>query len=170
MKKHSGMRPHDILILLKIALYKHQSWLMKDLARDLRISPSENSESVNRSAQAALLSQDKRSLMRMALLEFLQFGLPYAFPQKPGAVVRGIPTAHSAPPLNAIIQSDENYVWPSSRGTMRGQAIEPLYKSVPQAIEKDSQLYEMLALVDAVRVGKARERELAVRELGKRIA
>jgi hypothetical protein len=170
MKKHSGMRPHDILILLKIALYKHQSWLMKDLARDLRISPSEISESVNRSAQAALLSQDKRSLMRMALLEFLQFGLPYAFPQKPGAVVRGIPTAHSAPPLNAIIQSDENYVWPSSRGTMRGQAIEPLYKSVPQAIEKDSQLYEMLALVDAVRVGKARERELAVRELGKRIA
>lgn len=164
------MRPHDILVLLKIAAYKHQPWLMKDLAHDLGISASEISESVNRSMQAALLSPDKKSLMRRALLEFLQHGLPYVFPQKPGALVRGIPTAHSAPPLKALIQSDENYVWPFSKGTVRGQSIEPLYRSVPKAIQKDSLLYEMLALVDALRVGKTREREMAANELSKRVA
>ena len=91
------------------------------------------------------------------------------FPQQPGAVVRGIPTAHSAPPLNKIIQSTEHYVWPSAKGTLRGQSIVPLYPSVVEAVQKDKELHELLALVDAIRVGKARERELAINELQNRI-
>lgn len=169
MKKHSGMRPHDILILLKIAAWQGPQWLMKDLAQELGISPSEVSESIHRSAQAGLLSADKKQLMRSALMEFLQYGLAYVFPQKPGALVRGVPTAHSAPPLAGMIQSEENYVWPSAKGEIRGQAIEPLYKSVVKAISRDPLLYELLALVDAVRVGRVREKELAVEQLKKRI-
>jgi len=169
MKKHSGMRPHDIVILLKIAAKGTQNWLMKDLAVELGISPSEVSESINRSVQAGLLSNDKKRLMRSALLEFLQYGLSYVFPQRPGALVRGIPTAHSAPPLNKLIQSDELYVWQSAKGNSRGQAIEPLYSSVVVAIEKDSKLYELLALVDALRVGRVREKQLAIEELRKRM-
>lgn len=168
MKKHSGMRPHDIVILLKIAAKGSQNWLMKDLAIELGISASEVSESINRSAQAGLLAKDKKRLMRSAILEFLQYGLPYVFPQQPGALVRGIPTAHSAPPLDKLIQSTELYVWPSAKGNARGQAIEPLYKSVVNAIEKDSNLYELLALVDALRVGRVREKQLAMEELKKR--
>ena len=49
MKKHSGMRPQDIVILLKIATYGDNNWYMKDIANDLFISPSEVSESLNRS-------------------------------------------------------------------------------------------------------------------------
>ncbi|MBL7877930.1 MAG: hypothetical protein JNL53_19855 [Cyclobacteriaceae bacterium] len=162
------MRPHDIVILLKIAAKGSQNWLMKDLAIELGISASEVSESINRSAQAGLLAKDKKRLMRSAILEFLQYGLPYVFPQQPGALVRGIPTAHSAPPLDKLIQSTELYVWPSAKGNARGQAIEPLYKSVVNAIEKDSNLYELLALVDALRVGRVREKQLAMEELKKR--
>lgn len=169
MKKHSGMRPHDIVILLKIAAKGAQHWLMKDLAVELSISAGEVSESINRSVQGGLLSKDKKRLMRSALLEFLQYGLSYVFPQQPGALVRGIPTAHSAPPLDKLIQSGELYVWPSAKGTSRGQAIEPLYKSVVKAIEKDSKLYELLALADALRVGRVREKQLAIEELKKRV-
>lgn len=163
------MRPHDIVILLKIAAKGSQNWLMKDLAIELGISASEVSESINRSVQAGLLAKDKKRLMRSALLEFLQYGLTYVFPQQPGALARGIPTAHSAPPLNKFIESNELYVWPSAKGNARGQAIEPLYSSVVTAIEKDKLLYELLALVDALRVGRVREKQLAMEELTKRL-
>jgi len=163
------MRPHDILILLKIAAKGQQEWLMKDLAIELGISASEVSESINRSVQAGLLLADKRKLMKSALLEFLQHGLAYVFPQQPGAIVRGVPTAHSAPPLSNMVESNEPYVWPSAKGNLRGQAIEPLHKSVAKAVLKDKKLYELLALVDAIRVGRVREKQIAVEELKKRI-
>jgi hypothetical protein len=40
---------------------------------------------------------------------------------------------------------------------------------VPKAVAHDDALYELLALVDAVRDGRARERELAVKELTARL-
>jgi predicted transcriptional regulator len=169
MKKHSGMRPHDIVILLKIAAKGLQPWLMKDLSQELNISASEISESLNRSAIAGLISQNKKRLMKLAILDFLEHGLKYVYPQQPGALVRGIPTAHSAPPLNNFIISEEPYVWPYGKGKVRGQSIVPLYPSVVDAVLQDEKLYELLALVDAVRVGRAREKEIAIKELKSRI-
>ena len=169
MKKHNGMRPHDILILLKIAAKGTQSWYMKDLSAELEISASEVSDSINRSVFAGLLAQDKTRLMHSALLEFLEHGLRYVFPQQPGALVRGLPTAHSAAPLNSLIQSEEPYVWPYGKGSVRGQAIEPLHPKVPEACLKDPDFYVLVALCDALRVGRTRERQLAAQELKKRI-
>jgi len=169
MKKHSGMRPHDIAVLLKIASKGDEQWLMKDIAYELSISPSEVSESINRSTISGLLSPDKKKLKKLSFLEFLKYGLPYVYPQQLGAIVRGVPTAHSGPPLNEIIISNEPYVWPSGKGTVRGQSIEPLYPKAIEAIEKDNKLYQMLSLIDAIRVGKAREKEIAYQELEKLI-
>lgn len=169
MKEHRGMRPQDIVVLLKIASKEKVQWLVKDIAADLGISQSEVSESLHRSAQAGLISKNKRMLMKNALLDFLKYGLKYVYPQHPGSITRGIPTAHSAPPLNKEIVSEEIYVWPFAEGKVRGQRIEPLHKSVPLASLKDKKLYELLALTDALRVGKARERTIAIEELEKRI-
>ena len=82
-----------------------------------------------------------------------------------------MPTAHSALPLSKEIVSEANdqYVWPSGDGTVRGQAIEPLYKSVPYAVSKDPELHQLLALIDALRVGRARERQIAGDELRRRL-
>ena len=52
---------------------------------------------------------------------------------------------------------------------MRGLAITPLYKGLPKACQKDEQLYKLLASIDILRVGKVRERELALKELTKEI-
>lgn len=170
MKKHNGMRPHDIIVLLKIAAKGSESWLMKDLAHELSISASEVSESLHRSAFAGLISNNKRNLMISGLLEFLQYGLKYAFPQQPGALVRGMPTAHSAKPMSEFISSSEAVVWPYAKGKTRGQAIEPLYQGVPEACMRDKSLYELVALTDALRIGKARERALALEELKRRLS
>lgn len=163
------MRPHDIVILLKIAAKGNSKWFLKDLANELNISNSEVSESLNRSKFAGLLSADKQSLMKNALLDFLQYGLKYVFPQKPGAITRGMATAHSAPPLDMVISGEETYVWPWAHGQTRGQSIEPLHKSVPDACTKDKELYGLLALTDAIRVGRIREQSLALEELKNRI-
>jgi predicted transcriptional regulator len=169
MKKHSGMRPQDIVVLHKIVTFKSESWLMKDISTGLNMSASEVSESLNRSSIAGLLDQKKKKLFGKAFLEFLVHGLKYVYPQQPGALVRGIPTAHSAPPLNKLIQSQDEYVWPHSKGTMRGQLIEPLYAPTIDACLNDYNLYELLALTDALRIGKVREVELAKKELTKKI-
>jgi hypothetical protein len=48
---------------------------------------------------------------------------------------------------------------------MRGVAFAPLYKMAPIAALRDPVLYEQLALIDAIRDGRARERQLAEQEL-----
>lgn len=169
MKKHSGMRPHDIVILLKIAVKGKSPWFMKDLAYELNISASEVSESINRSVIANLISSNKKRLMVLALLDFLEHGLKYVYPQKPGALVRGLPTAHSAPPLNKDINSNDPFVWPFAEGKVRGQAIEPLHPNVPKACLNDPEFYELMALCDSLRVGRAREKNIAMQELKNRL-
>jgi len=161
MKKHNGMRPQDIVVLLKISLWEERSWYIKDLAASIRLSQSETSESIHRSVYAGLLAEDQRTVMRHTLLDFLRFGLRVVFPQRPGTMQRGVPTAHAAPPLRAHIASELAYVWPSARGQVQGLAIEPLYRTVPEAALADPDLYALLALCDALRVGRRREINLA---------
>jgi hypothetical protein len=60
-------------------------------------------------------------------------------------------------------------VWPHPEGEVRGLEFSPLYKSAPNAARKDQKLYEWLALIDAVRGGRARERDLAIKELRSRL-
>lgn len=169
MKKHNGMRPQDIVILLKIVSYDNDKWLMKDLGHDLFISPSEISESLNRSVLSGLLSNNKKRVMKSALLDFLTYGIKYVFPQKPGPLVRGIKTSHSALPLSNSIMSEEVYVWPYYEGNSKGFAIEPLHPNVHKACLLDSKLYELLSLVDAIRIGSKREFNLAIAELKQRL-
>jgi len=50
-------------------------------------------------------------------------------------------------------------------------ALEPLYRSVPQSITKhpDPLFYDMLVLIDAIRIGRARERNIAIKLLKEKI-
>ncbi|MDA3823584.1 MAG: hypothetical protein PF450_13375 [Bacteroidales bacterium] len=159
------MKPQDVIVLLKIVNLKDKPWTQLTLADELFISQSEISTSIARSKYADLLHANGKSVMALAFMDFLQFGIRYVFPVKPGPMVRGVPTAHSASPLKERITSVDDYVWPSAKGQARGHSIIPLYPSVVDAVKLDTKLYEMLALVDALRVGKAREKEFAIDEL-----
>lgn len=166
--QHS-MKPQDVVVLLKVIALNNDYWQQIPLARSLKMSQSEVSQSVARSRYAGLLEDGGKIVMRQALFDFLRYGLAVVFPVKPGAVVRGVPTAHSTAPLNKEISSGEDYVWPFANGNARGHGITPLYSSVPQAVLEDEQLHALLALADALRVGKAREKKIAVQELKNRI-
>jgi len=168
-QSRNNLKPQDILILLKIVVLGKQSWFHHTIAQELGISQSEVSQSLNRSRYAGLIDASRKKVNKLAFTEFLLHGVAYAFPQQPGAIVRGVLTAHAAAPLNQIIKSDEKYVWPYAKGLERGQAIEPLYNTVVAATLADKELYELLTLVDAIRVGRIREKEIAKKELEKRI-
>ena len=103
MKKHNGMRPQDIVVLLKIISMQNQVWRNIDIANALNLSPSEVSEALNRSKIAKLIDGKKKSVNPNSFKEFLIYGLKYVFPVEPGAIVRGIPTAHSASPISENI-------------------------------------------------------------------
>ncbi len=163
------MRPQDIVILLKILCYGDTNWYSKTLANDLKLSTAEISLSLSRSVNAGLLDTDKKKVRKQALLEFITHGLQYVFPQRPGEIARGLPTALSHPFMKQHFVSEQQYVWPDAESDEKGFSMQPLYAGVPTAAKKDDKLYLILALIDVLRAGRARERKLAITELEKLI-
>jgi hypothetical protein len=167
MRAHNGMRPQDVVILLKLLTVKSNEWQYRDLASDLSISISEISESLNRSHLAGLVDESRRKVYRQSLMEFIEHGLHYVFPQAPGTMVTGVPTAHSHPYYKSKFASEMNYAWPYEGGNIRGLSILPLHNGVIRSIEEDEALYLLLASIDIIRVGRARECKEAIKQLQK---
>jgi len=186
------LRPQDIVVALKLLVSNGNPWSYSKLGEELAMSASHVFASVNRAQTSRLLdfaeilprarpvrvarpSRDRQPALprpnRSNLKEFLIHGIKYVFPVERGGPTRGIPTAEAAPPLRQHFPQDFPLppVWPYAEGSVHGNAFSPLYKNVPQAALLDQKLYELLTLVDAIRDGRAREREIAIRELSARI-
>jgi hypothetical protein len=161
-----ALRSQDVFVLAKLLSYDGGRPPIAHVAGDLGLSPSQVHASLKRLERSWLVeAQTSRPRLR-AVEEFLIHGLKYAFPVRRGEATRGMPTAHAAPPLaRLIVEGDLPPVWPDGEGEVRGVTLEPLHKAVPKAARKDPALYELLALIDAVRDGRVRERRLAEREL-----
>lgn len=168
MRPHPGLKPQDCLVLLQIVNWGDRDWLAKDLAASVGLSPAEVSFSLERSRFSRLIDESKRRVNTGLLLDFLVYGLKVVFPVRPSGMVRGVPTAWSAPPLASVIRAADPVVWSCEEGRMRGLAIEPLFPSVPKVALRDEGLHELLALTDALRIGRAREIELARKILKER--
>jgi hypothetical protein len=164
------LKPQDIVILLKLVTLGNRPWSYSGLALELGMSPSEVHSGIRRSGAARLFDTQRNVPIIRSLHEFLVHGVKYAFPPDRGQLCRGIPTGYAAPPLNSLIvpSNEPPPVWPDPDGTVRGYEFSPLYRSVPKAA-RDQALYELFALVDAIRDGRARERELAVKLLTERL-
>lgn len=165
------LKPQDVLVLLKLSVLKEAEWSYAGLAKALKMSASEVHDGIKRSTAARLYNPVTKKPNRRALEEFLVHGVKYAYPPERGGPTRGVPTAYAAHPLKEwLIQGDDlPPVWPYSEGDSTGYAFMPLFKSVPEAIQEDPQLYELLVLVDAIRDGRAREREYAADRIRERL-
>ncbi len=168
------LKPQDVVILLKLVALGGEPWTYQRLAVELSMSQSEAHAGVRRAVFAGLMSDATSAAGRpivSALKEFLVHGVRYAYPAERGALTRGMPTGYAAPPLDKLIVQPKEPppVWPFAEGSVRGYKFSPLYSSVPAAASRDPALYELLALVDAIRDGRARERSLAVQELESRL-
>ena len=162
-----NLKSQDVVILLKLVALGEGQWSYASLAADLFMSTSEVHAGIKRAVAARLFDAQRGCPLKKPLEEFLVHGLKYAFPPVHGGLTRGLPTGYAAPPLSGIISqpAESPPVWPDAEGKTRGYEFSPLYKSVPKAAVNDNALYELLAIVDAIRDGRAREREIAVKEL-----
>lgn len=152
------------------------------LAHLLCISVSEVNGAIKRLQASRLLaetfydqSRSKTMLMpiKSACEECLVYGLKYFIPVQLGGYTRGVATSYAAPGFQKliVIGTDPIPVWPYGEGDVRGVALEPLYRSVPESVVRypDPIFYELLALVDAIRSGRARERNIATKLLKERL-
>lgn len=129
------------------------------------MSVSEVHASVKRAETSRLLSRSGHDLkaIRFSLQEFIIHGVQYTFPPIIGPLSRGMATGFAGPVLKEHFMSGDGLapVWPDPEGETRGNSLQPLYHSVPAACRLDPKLYNVLTLVDALRSGTAREREMS---------
>jgi hypothetical protein len=153
------LRPHDVAVALQLVLTPDAPFTA--LQEQTGLSLGEVHNAVRRLQHARLVSGASRRAVIPALMEFLSAGVPYAFAGALGPEAPGVPTAHSAPPLSRSFRSAQKVVWPSGDGTARGHSLTPLLPAAATLPGRNPKLYRLLALVDALRVGRARERAIA---------
>jgi hypothetical protein len=169
-----SLKPQDLVVALKLAVSGVRTSYAA-LAASLGLNASEVHSAVQRAVQARLLVDTggvtvaKNSKLgnidvhKANLLEFVVHGAKYAFPAEEISVTVGVPTSHSAPVFQGVFApGSDDWVWPYAMGSCKGVGIKPLHPCVPGAALEDSQLYAALALLDALRVGRARERGFAL--------
>ncbi len=167
------LKPQDCIILLKLIANSQKEWSQRQLADSLAISLGEINAGIKRLLEAGLLRKDGSKhfiYIIRAAEEFLIYSVKYLFPGKPGEYTRGIATGIGASLFhNKIASSNADFlpVWPDAQGEQQGVALKPIYHSVPQALRNnpDQGFYELLAIIDVIRSGRARERNIAVQLL-----
>ncbi len=147
------------------------NWTFRSLATSLGLSLSQVNASIERALQSKLMAKtsgaQKPQAIKTAVAEFLVYGAKYSFPAEIGETTRGIPTGFASAVLAKEIvgSNDLPPVWTYSGGNMRGYSASPLYKTVPMAVLQDDTLYALLALFDAIRIGRVRERTIAIEKI-----
>ena len=170
------LKPQDCMLLLKLLAQQDNTRSQRELAQLLGISLSEVNAGIRRLVEAGLLRKNKQSQLipiLNAAEEFLIGGLKYMIPAKLGEYTRGMPTAYAAPLFHDLIAlgDDPVPVWPDAQGEKKGVALLPIYSSVTKSLHRhfDQEFYDLLVLVDVIRVGKARERNMAIKILKDRL-
>lgn len=168
MAKQPTLRPSDVVVACQLVLTPAEQFA--SLAKITGISAGECHNAVRRLRLARLILADERRPAGELLLRFLIEGVPFAFPPLVGSESIGVATAHSAPAFREIVASSAGYVWPAADGTARGQTLIPLYPGAVDLESRNHPLYDLLAIVDAARVGTSRIRKIAAQLLAERLA
>ena len=155
---------HSLDLVLGLRLLQGDDTL-QHLSDDLGVSISQVHASVARLRTAQLLRADSRTVNRLSFEEFLLHGARYVFAPEIGPEARGIPTAHAGPAFADHVVPTDPMVWPSPDGTMLGHALTPLYPAATRLPQTSPETYRLLTLFDALRAGRAREKNLAREQL-----
>jgi DNA-binding transcriptional ArsR family regulator len=160
----------DILVLLRLMMPAASQTTIRELDEPLQIGPSAVHRSLGSLREAGLVDSSRR-INAAQVDEFLSHSSRYLFPPRSGGETRGIPTAWAAAPLRgAVAESGLPPVWPHPRGSSRGISMAPIHKAGPDAALRSPELYELLVILDGLRMSDARIRELARRELRESLA
>lgn len=161
------MLGQDVVVALMLVARPEEGWTHAALGSETFQSASQAHAAVRRLREARLVAPEGWAVRRGALLEFLTAGLPYTFPVEPKGRTLGVATAWSHAPVQGRLglTGEEALAWPDRDGDFRGLAVAPLHAAVPRIARGDARLHAWFALVDCLRLGRARERRLAAEAL-----
>jgi len=164
------LKGQDIVVLLKLAGLRSE-WTVRSLEGDIGISRAGVHRSLQRLEAAGLYDAGMRCVNIAQAEEFLVHAVKYLFPPEMKGEARGVLTAWAASPLVDELAPQDGLppVWPDPHGQHRGIAVEPLHSSAPEISRRDPALAQKLALVDAMRMGRARDRGVAEALLSSRL-
>jgi hypothetical protein len=155
------LRPQDLVLAFHLTGLPART--QAEMAQALGLSQPEISNGLRRLRKSHLLLADSRNPVLPNLIEFCAHGVRYAFAAEPGRAKRGIPTAALAAPLKGRVRGAEGaLVWPAAKGTERATSVAPLHSCVFHAATQDPRLHRLLALLDGIRVGHSRLRQLSL--------
>jgi hypothetical protein len=170
-KIEAMLKGQDVVVLLKLIGSAEQP-PVRDLASRLCFDAAGTHRALRRLDEAGIYSAERRRVNRDAAEEFLIHAAKFSFPARWGSESRGVPTSWAAEPLKGEFANAAALppVWAYSKGTLRGLELEPLHPMAPEAALADSELWQRLALVDALRSNEsARVLQLAEKLLRERI-
>lgn len=156
----------DIVVLAKLLLAPG-NWTLRGLEEELGVPRSVAQRGLARLSQARLIEHKRGRANVLAAEELFVHGLKYLFPPVQVGEARGVPTAWAAKPLVDELAPSDSLppVWPDPLGEVRGLGIEPLHPAAPSLARKEHEVAILLGLLDALRLGDARIRELAEQRL-----
>ncbi len=165
-----ALKPQDSLLALKYWSMQAQNRRLsvRELAESIKVSIGEISKSSRRLIAAHLVVERESEFIaeKGALLEWLSYGVRYAYPMESIGYGRGMPTSWSCPRVRSdIVPPEPPIVWGAAGGKVEGSMIKPIHDSVPFAASNDELLYQAFALVEAIRGGRPRELAIARDEL-----
>ena len=168
------LKPQDTLLVLKYWSLKRsgQDSSVRSISEAIGISASEVSKGTKRLMASHLVVERAGSVFAEtgALLEWLCYGVRYAYPQESVGYGRGMATSWNCPVLKSEITPPiPPLVWPVSGGEVDGALIKPIHGSVPFAARRDEYLYRAMSLLETIRGGKPRELYIARELLNKLI-
>jgi hypothetical protein len=171
------LQPVDLVVALKLCCHADGLPVSRaESAVSLGISRRRFDDALARLVASRLASAESLRPRAHSLMEFLCAGVPYWLPAEVGAIARGMPAATSGPGLEGLgpIQLAEvgEWVWPGAPAPFDrhvGKALQPIDPIVPTAAARDQRLYELLSLLDALRIGRVRERDAARAGLSRRL-
>ena len=161
------LKPQDSLLVLKYWSLKQSgegSSSVRGISEAIGVSAGEVSKATKRLLASHLVVERSGSIFveSGALLEWLNYGIRYAYPQESVGYGRGMATSWNCPVLDSeVVPPIPPLVWPLSGGDVEGALIKPIHNSVPFAASRDKQLYCAMSLVEAIRGGKPRELSIA---------
>jgi len=157
----------DLVVLLGLLRHPASDWTVRSLADELRLPPATVQRALERLAVVRVFDAGRRRVNVGACEELFVHALRFVAPAVVGGETRGMPTAWAAPPLVEHLAGNDDLppVWPDPLGEVRGLEVQPLHPRMVSLAQADAEIYELLALIDGLRVGDARVRKLAARLL-----
>ncbi len=162
------LKGQDLLLAFHLAGASGET--QTEMAAMLGLSQGEVNGALRRLQAAQLVTQGSRKVIRPNLIEFALHGARYAFPPVSGGTAGGVPTGTLASPLAEEVNAPEcAFVWRYADGQVRAATLSPIYPSAPFAALKNPAMHRKLALLDGIRTGGVRVRQISVELLRKEL-